>query len=152
MRFGWLLLFAAGCVAGKPAVDEDFTELGQLDQKSDAFSSKMRLLGALDEGQTRKVYYTSSPRYRAYTLDGGGAIDLWVRSETGDALAWVLDSRFRVLAKNDDADETTYDAHLALTLPDHQSHYLVMRDYDYSRGWFSVTRAAVDPLACDGDG
>ena len=70
----------------------DFTDLASLDQKSDAFSSKMRNLGALDDGQSRRVYYTSSPLSRGYTLDASGPVDLWVRSDSGDALAWLLDS------------------------------------------------------------
>jgi hypothetical protein len=152
MRLFSVLIFAFACNAPKPAADDDFSELAALDQKSDAFSSKMRNLGSLDEGQPRRVYYTSSPLYRGYTLDGAGDVDLWVSSSTGDALAWLLDSKFHIVKKNDDADETTYDAHITGTIPAGATlpYYLVMRDYDKTSGWFSVERAS--QLACDGSG
>lgn len=141
----------AGC-ADKAVPQDDFTDLAQVDQKSDAFSKKMRFLGALDAGQTRRVYYTSSPKFRGYTITGSGPIDLWVRSSTGDAVAWLLDGKFRIVAKNDDADDTTYDAHVTATIAAGKTYYLAMRDYDGASGWFSVTRGASDDLRCDGDG
>jgi hypothetical protein len=151
-----LALALAACSAPKQTPNEDFSDLDALDQKSDAFSSRMRLLGALTDGQTRDVYYTSSPRYRAYTLDGAGALDLWVRSDTGDAVAYLLDSHFRVVKKNDDANTDTLDAHITATLPDAQTYYLVVRDYDGHRGWFSVERvhhvADSAALKCTGTG
>jgi hypothetical protein len=152
MRLFSVVIFAFACSNQKPAADDDFSDLQSLDQKSDAFSSKMRNLGALDEGQTRKVYYTSSPLYRGYTLDGSGPVDLWVRSTTGDAVAWLLDSKFHIVKKNDDAGDTTYDAHLAGNIPADATlpWYLVMRDYDKTSGWFSVERGS--QLACDGSG
>jgi hypothetical protein len=144
-------LMLVGCAGQKQIPDDDFADLAAVDQKSDAFSSKLRILGPLVEGQTRKVYYTSSPLYRGYTLDGSGAVDLWVRSTSGDALAWLLDSHFHVVKKNDDADDTTYDAHIAAEIPADATlpYYLVMRDYDKASGWFSVERAAA---SCSGSG
>ena len=152
MRLFSVLIFAFACNAPKPAPDDDFTGLAALDQKSDAFSSKMRNLGSLDEGQTRRVYYSSSPLYRGYTLDGSGAVDLWVRSTTGDAVAWLLDSKFHIVKKNDDADQTTYDSHISSDIPADATlpYYLVMRDYDKSSGWFTVERGS--QLGCDGTG
>jgi hypothetical protein len=146
----FLLLFLIGCAPQKSDPTDDFSSLGDL--KSDSFSSKMRILGPLDDGETRKVFYTSSPLYRGYTLEGGGPVDLWVRSETGDAVAWLLDDKFRIVHKNDDADSTTYDAHLKGTLPGDRTFYLAMRDYDSQKGWFTVERTAQQPLACAGSG
>jgi hypothetical protein len=152
MRLIFLATFAFGCNAPKQIPDDDFSELATLDQKSDAFSSKMRVLGSLVEGQTRKVYYTSSPLYRGYTLDGTGPVDLWVRSSTGDAVAWLLDNKYHVVKKNDDADATTYDAHITSEIPADATlpYWLVVRDYDKASGWFNVERAS--QLACDGSG
>ncbi|HTM20062.1 MAG TPA: hypothetical protein VL172_06140 [Kofleriaceae bacterium] len=156
-----LFLFAltvAGCAADadKPMPDEDFSSLDGADGKSDYFSSRLRILGALEDGDARDAYYTSWPRFRGYTLDGAGSMDLGVSSETGDAIAWVLDSHFNVLARNDDADDTTYDAHITVDIPAAEAwrtHYLVFRDYDLRRGWFTVERAAAGPsLACTGGG
>ena len=147
-----LALVIAGCAQQKVVPDEDFTDLAGLDQKSDSFSKKMRFLGTLDPGQERQVYYTSSPKFRGYTITGDGPIDLWVRSQTGDAIAWLLDSKFRIIAKNDDADDTTYDAHIKATIHAGKTYYLAMRDYDYTKGWFSVSRGSDDELACGGAG
>jgi len=146
------VLLLVGCANQKQIPDDDFSELATLDQKSDAFSSKMRNLGSLDEGQTRRVYYTSSPLYRGYTLGSTGPVDLWVTSDSGDALAWLLDSKFRIVKKNDDADETTYDSHITAQIPDDATlpYYLVMRDYDKTSGWFSVERGS--QLTCEGSG
>jgi hypothetical protein len=150
MRYLFVLLIA-GCAGQKQFPDDDFTDLASVDQKSDAFSSKMRFLGSLAEGQTRKVYYTSSPLYRGYTIDQEGPVDLWVRSSSGDALAWLLNSTFHVVKKNDDADDTTYDAHIKGEVPSSATlpYYLVMRDYNQDSGWFSVTRSAA---SCSGSG
>ena len=149
--FAWVVLAAmTACAADKTPVDDDFSDLSGVDLKSDAFSSKMRFLGALDEGQTRKVYYTKTPKFRGYTITGSGPVDLWVRSSTGDAVAWLLDSKFKIVAKNDDADAQTYDAHITASIKAGKTYYLAMRDYDQASGWFSVSRAGgADPtLAC----
>jgi hypothetical protein len=154
-RIGCVVLFLAGCSAQKPMPEVDFSDLAGQDEKSDAFSSKLRLLGTLDEGTTRRVYYTPSPTFRGYKLEGD-SIDVWVRSESGDgdALAWLLDESFRVVKKNDDADDTTYDSHIKSALKAGVGHYLVLRDYNYAKGWFSVERAAAASplLACTGSG
>src|SRR5258706_315872 len=119
----------AACAPPKQALVEDFSNLAELDQKSDAFSTHMRLLGSLDPGQSREVYYTSSPKFRGYVIEGSGPADLWVRSRSGkgDAVAWLLDSRFAILKVNDDADASTYDAHLTATLTAGKTYYLVVR-------------------------
>ncbi len=148
-----LVVVVLGCGGQKQFPDEDFAELAALDAKSDAFSAKLRVLGALAPGQSRDVYYTPTPRFRGWTLAGAGPVDLWVRSQTGDSLAWLLDGKFKVLQRNDDADDSTYDSHLGGTLEGGATYYLVMRDYDYAHGWFTVSRApdAAD-LSCSGTG
>src|SRR5206468_4203302 len=93
--------------------------------------------------------YTRSPRYRAYKFGGyeGDRVDVWVRShDGGDAVTWVLDNRFNVLASNDDADDKTYDSHVVATLPasDSITHYVVYRDYALSPAHFAV-ELAVQP-------
>ncbi len=137
------LVFAA-CTQAKTPVDDDFSALSGQDDKSDVFSHRMKVVGSLSYGTASPwTRYTRTPRYRAVTFTGTGEdrVDAWVRSsDGGDAVAWLLDKNFRVLAANDDADETTYDAHLSLTLPPGPSakHYIVWRDYDLRPADFIV--------------
>jgi hypothetical protein len=138
------LVFVVACAQQKTAVDDDFTSLDGMDQKSDAFSYRMKVVGSLDYNTTSSsVKYTSSPRYRAFKFGGSehDNVDVWVKStDGGDAVAWVLDNSFHVLASNDDADGNTLDAHVKLTLPANASitHYVVFRDYSASAAHFSV--------------
>ena len=144
-----LLALGAGCSnGGKAPVDEDFSDLAGADEKSDAFSYRMKILGSLDYGQTSAtVAYKSTPRFRAFKFAGhkGDQIDVWVRSTNGgDALAWVLDNKFNVVAQNDDALEGgTLDSHITVTLPGNTdanivTHYIVLRDYDLHAKKFTV--------------
>ena len=144
-RLVCVFMVVAAC-GGKGPVDEDFSNLATVDQKSDAFSYRMKVLGPLSGSDT--TLYTSAPRFRAWTLPGGHA-DAWVRSTQGDAVAWLLDARFKVVAKNDDADDTTYDAHVVGDLAG--SGYLVFRDYDLQSHYFTATLAASD-TSCTGTG
>lgn len=131
------------CTASKVPVDEDFSALAGQDEKSDAFSYRMKTVGTLQYGQASSPFnYTKTPRFRAVRFDGaaGDDVDVWVRSTNGDPVAWILDSSFRVLGSNDDADEATLDAHITLTLPPSNAarHYIVMRDYDTRPARFTV--------------
>jgi hypothetical protein len=117
-----------------------------VDTKSDSFSYRMKIMGSLDFGQTSAIVsYTKSPRYRAFKLaaNTGDTIDAWVRSTHGDAVAWLLDDSFGVIASNDDADTTTTDAHLVATMPASASatHYIVFRDYGLESHQFTVELA-----------
>src|SRR5512146_2024866 len=102
-------LLVAAC-ASKAPVDDDFSSFAGQDEKADSFSTRMKIVGSLDYGQTgASVRYTSSPRYRTYKFAGhaGDQVDVWVRSTHGDAVAWVLDNDFAIVGSNDDADDTT---------------------------------------------
>src|SRR5262249_49330770 len=126
-------------------VTDDFSDLSGMDEKSDAFSYRMKIVGSLDYNHTSSsVKYTSTPRFRAFKFSGHAhdLVDVWVKStDGGDAVAWVLDNSFHVLGTNDDADATTTDAHISLTLPSSSSltHYIVFRDYNTSTAHFNVT-------------
>src|SRR5260221_7633930 len=101
-------VFVVACAQQKAAVDDSFTSLDGVDQKSDAFSYRMKIVGSLDYGaNSSSVKYTSTPRYRAFKFSGRqyDNVDVWVKStDGGDAVAWVLDNGFHVLATNDHAD------------------------------------------------
>lgn len=149
MKFSAYLLIGCGlvaCTSSKAPVEEDFSALVEQDEKSDAFSYRMKVVGTLQYGQVSSAFrYTKTPRFRAIRFDGaeGDQVDVWVRSEDGDPVAWILDGSFRVLGSNDDADATTLDSHIVLTLPAASSprHWIVVRDYDIAPAWFTVELA-----------
>ena len=137
-------LVMVGCAASpaKAPLDDRFDGL---DEKADSFSYRMKIVGSLDYGQAMDAAYTKTPRYRAVKFAGkvGDKVDVWVRSDDGDAVAWVLDNGFHVLGSNDDADDSTLDSHIALTLPAsaNDTHYVVFRDYGMWSASFSVELA-----------
>src|SRR5437588_3914267 len=108
----------------------------------DVFSSQMSVLGPLLHGQTSDlVGYIHPPRYRAFRFAAAqyDRIDVWVRSEDGDAVAWVLDTNYQTLAWNDDAHPGTTDAHIVLTIPSSQPvFYIVFREYSLAFSHFRV--------------
>src|SRR5687768_13090118 len=141
-----IVLLAVACVDQKEEITEDFSDLAGVDDKSDYFSYRLKLLGRLDAGRYQWTRYTSAPRFRGFSFDGaqGDQVDIWVRSNYGDALAWLVDDRFAVQAKNDDASDATYDAHITHTLPQAGRYYILFRDYDLRSHWFKVS---LDKLA-----
>lgn len=148
----------SACAAdAKDEVAEDFGDLAGLDDKSDAFSYRMKIVGSLDYGQVSDpVAYSWKPRFRAFKFagDAGDEIDVWVRSADGDPVTWVLDDSFRVVASNDDADTSTLDSHVVATLPPHPSrtHYIVFRDYWLDSVTMTVELGGRPALtACDVD-
>jgi hypothetical protein len=167
MRRSLTLLFAlsiiAGCNGGKTPIEpgaDDFSELVSLDEKSDAFSYRMKLLGSLSYGQTSSdLKYTSTPRFRAYKFAGhkGDQVDIRVRSSNGgDALSWLVNNSFDVLAQNDDSDGSL-DSHITATLPgnsnpDIVTYYVIYRDYDLKQKKFSVElQGKADYFSCERD-
>jgi len=151
------LVALPACTGSKQDVTEDFSDLAGLDDKSDAFSYRMKIVGSLDYGQTSDpVRYNRHPRFRAFKFagDAGDQVDVWVRSADGDPIAWVLDDSFRVIGSNDDADGSTFDSHIQLTLPEHPSrtHYIVFRDYWLHPGMFTVElQGSPDYYSCTRD-
>ncbi len=134
-----LALTLAAC--GKAEPQDQFNDLAGLDDKSDAFSSKLKLAGNLTYGAPPlKVKYSKTPLYRGVTFTGsvGDPVDIWVRSTVGDAVSWLLDSSYKVVAKNDDASSSTADSHLTATLSKAGTFYVVFRDYNYGSHYFTV--------------
>jgi len=134
----------SACAAEAPSSDEDFTDLAGLDAKSDAFSAKLRLLGTIHPGTTlSSLEYTSEPRFRGlvFLADPGDSIRLDVRSTDGDAVAWLLDSDFRTLAKNDDADASTRDAAIDVAVSGSADpiHYIVWKEITDEDATFAVS-------------
>ncbi|MCX5747234.1 MAG: hypothetical protein NT062_32595 [Proteobacteria bacterium] len=140
---------SGACGTSKAPVDESFEDLAGLDSKSDYFSYRLKMVGTVADGASMAVPYTKTPRFRGVIIAGsaGDSVDIWVRStDGGDALAWLLDDRYKVIAKNDDADDadgTTTDSHLQVVLPASTSgtYKVVFRDYDVAKHTFTVSYA-----------
>ncbi|MCE9573678.1 MAG: hypothetical protein K8W52_11020 [Deltaproteobacteria bacterium] len=153
MRFVTSFVLAslvAGCAVDKTPPTDSFTDLAGVDEKADAFSYRMKIVGSLAYGEsTDSVKYTKTPRFRAvkFAGKGGDQIDVWVRGD-GDAVAWVLDNSFRVIGFNDDASPDFFDSHIEVTLPASASdtHYIVFRDYDLHTAHMTVTLGATLPV------
>jgi hypothetical protein len=136
-----VLALCAACNGGKPAPTDDLSSLSAVDEKSDAFSRRMKIVGSLAYGQTSDaVDYANPPRYRSFKFAGtaGDKVDIWVRSTDGDSVAWLLSSSFKTLASNDDADDTTTDSHMTFTLNATHSYYIVFREYSLIDSTFTV--------------
>jgi hypothetical protein len=87
---------------------------------------------------------TAPATYFAFRFDGitGDTIDITVTAYNGDAMAWLLDSEFGVLAFNDDdpAGGTT-NSHITITLPDTGStkHFIAFREKSNQPTGFNAT-------------
>jgi hypothetical protein len=131
---------AWGCqLGGKPELDDQLSALSDPSGGLTGFNVE----GTLRNGQTSPATEdTGAPRYRAWMFVGkaGDAIDVWVRSSDGDAVAWLLDSNLAVVTRNDDGDGTT-DAHLAVTLtnPSSATYYIVFREFNDQDATFRVS-------------
>ena len=103
----------------------------------------MKIVGSLAFGETSKsTPYTRTPRYRAFKFAGnaGDEVDVWVRSNDGDPVTWILDNDWHSIAKNDDASASDTSSHVNVKLPANASatHYIVVRDYWQSPMTFKV--------------
>jgi hypothetical protein len=148
-------LLVPACAA--PGVDEEVAAV-DAELTSAAFQAQAQIVGSLQYGETSAVIsYRNPTRFRAFKFagDAGDEVVIDVRSSNGgDAMAWVLDDDFRVIASNDDAADGVYDSHIALTLPEHRSrtHYILFRDYGYRARQFSVELQGVSGIvACKVD-
>src|SRR5207248_2054574 len=99
------LVALAGCNR-TPSSDDDFSDLASLDEKSDGFSKKMKIVGSLEYGQSTDVAYHNPPRYAALKFNGseGDQIAITIDSGDGSSIFWVLDSKFKVLLRSEDQD------------------------------------------------
>jgi hypothetical protein len=170
MRSAWMMGAAAavmlsmGCEAQKPELSEDFSGLGAADGKSDSISinsSKLKLLGSLDYGQSATATYDGTYKYLAYKFGGqpGDVVTIDVTSKKGDAYAWLTDNSGKILGYNDDY-KNTLNSHIVHTLPGNTNpsiitYYIVFKDYYGSKASFTVSLAgkstAPDYFSCKVD-
>lgn len=140
LRFLMTGLLATACAAptGKTETPEDFSDLG--DTKSDSFTRRWQMVGAIESDKPQTIQYANPPRFRAWTFNAvdGDSLDVRVHSDDGDTMAWLLDSSKRVVASNDDSDGTT-DSHLTANHLSVGTYYVVVREYDLQNATFVVT-------------
>jgi hypothetical protein len=158
-----LVLFLVGCGGGKTDPGDTFT--GIADEKSDAFSSRMKIVTTLpDASGSVTIDYSKSPRYRAVKFHAlaGDFLKLTVAATAktkpaagstsgADPVAWLLDARFRTVAANDDVSDKSSDSQILVQVRRSGTYYLVMRDYNLATTVFvatlAVARVTGDPVA-----
>lgn len=156
VALAWSAVGCAGAVESEAQSTED----------SELSASRVQVLGAIDFGDTKLASYTSSPKYRAYSLKAkaGDHVDLWVRSTNGDAVAYLLDASFATKITNSDANATTRDAHIEATIPADGTYYVAFRNRAAAAADFSIlldwsspalppgtsTNDPFDPASCSG--
>jgi hypothetical protein len=135
-----LSIALAGCGMPDDGSD-DFSSLDGLDEKSDAFSSKMKILGSLDYGQSSETLkYHNPPRFRAYKFAGdeGDKVSATVASADGAPIAWILDNSFKVLGRADDDGSGVVTVSVTLKASKSRTHYVVYREAHTHNASFSV--------------
>jgi hypothetical protein len=127
VSFALMLSFAAAataCSAGDPSEPEA--------ESTDAELSAGTILdlGSIAPGETKTVAYTPSPKHRAFSFVAkkGQTVDFWVRAPGGDAVAYILKPNRANLAQNDDADATTYDAHVSAKIKSDGTYFVAMKE------------------------
>lgn len=136
-----LALFGTAVSACSTAEPGDKEAVGEASQ--DISKGQLNVVGSLAYGETSKTTPYAAPRYAAFKFaaNEGDEVDIWVKSKNGDPVAWILDSDFKILALNDDASAKDTSSHIKATLPANESatHYVVVRDYYYSKMTFTVS-------------
>jgi hypothetical protein len=131
----------AGCAADDGSSDDGAPVA---DVASDLSASRIQQLGTIASGATKTVAYTSSPLYRAFTFTAkkGDAVDVWIRSSNGDAVAYVLRASYLSVAQNDDASATTTDAHIATTIHADGTYFVAFKEAKGKSADFTVAFAS----------
>ncbi len=165
-RFAWAPVVAVatfvgllGCSAQTDDEDAQGKEGKLATAESELKLSGARYVGRIASGDTRTVTYDYPPTFRAFGFDAkaGDVITVSVSSFNGDAMAWITDSSYNVLAANDDASPQTLDAKVTYTIPKSslkRSFRLVFRDYDFLAATFRVSLKveAEAPTTCSYEG
>lgn len=133
-------LVMASCSGKAPIEDAPFAA-EQSAGKADKAWTNVKSLGSIEMNQNLAAAYTKTPRYRSFEFAGvqANVVDIWVRSETSDPVAYLLDEQWRVLAKNDDATSTDTSSHLTYQIETNGLYRIVFRDYDLKKGSFTVS-------------
>lgn len=147
------LVGASGC----SATTEDDGKSGDAlsTAESDLKVSGAKYIGRIGAGETKTVSYDGPPAYRAFGFEakGGDQITLTVASEDGDAMGWLTDSNYTVLASNDDMSSQSLDSRVTFTVPKgvtRRSFRAVFREYDQAKATFRVSLEITpgEPVTC----
>jgi hypothetical protein len=145
MTWWMAALFVVGCaVDGEPdhePTPDELDELEGLDDKSDAASLLIEMLGEVPVGYEVEVEYTPWPLYRGLTFEGaaGDHMEILVRSDDGDPVVWLFDHRFWFVGYNDDMNEGDPTANISLEqLPRTGRYYVIVRDKHLDPAAFKV--------------
>lgn len=115
-------------------------------RKADWVSTKILVLGSIAPGETKSFDYVNPPLYRAYTVasPAGGMRFFATVSGAGDAdpVAWLLDSRGKIVDENDDIDPSTYDSQIVVPRLAEGSYSLIIREYARRSASFTVRLAS----------
>jgi len=114
--------------------------------ESDLKLSGTRYLGKILNGETRTGYYYNPPRYRSFSFDakGGDEITVDIKSYEGDAVGYITDSYYNVLAYNDDYSSYNLDSKVTYKVPTGtgaRSFRIVFNDYDLLDATFTIKLA-----------
>ncbi len=133
-------LAATACAPDAPdAIASDASELRAL--------VAGELLGAILDGESKTVFHSGQPRYRAYAFTAvkGAHVDAWVTSTTGDAMAFLTTETGAKIASNDDARANTTNAEILATVPADGTYHLVFREQDDQPATFTVSLELTPP-------
>lgn len=106
------------------------------------------IVGTIAYGQTLgPLRYTGRPLYRALRFEAakGDKVDIWVRSTSGDARAWLTGPTFATLASNDDAGPGQKSSHITFSTAKAGTHYIVWREKNGADASFEVSLAGGPP-------
>jgi hypothetical protein len=150
-----LLLSTFGLLAGCSTEDASSKEEVASSAEQELKLSGTKYLGKISNGQTKSVYYYYPPTYRSYGFDakGGDSITVDIKSVYGDAMGWITDASYNVLAQNDDASSSTLDSKVKYKVPSSlatKSYRIVFRDYDLLEATFNtkLTITSSAPSTC----
>jgi hypothetical protein len=132
----------AGCAQSKAPVAAQELSVTAADSSA---------IATLVYGQTSAPVTVRAGRHTGavqFVGNRGDAVGIWVRSQEGDAVAAVVGSDNVPLAINDDADFTTSDSHVTLTLPADGTYRVVFHDFDYARASFTVSLTGSGVFSC----
>jgi hypothetical protein len=149
-----LSLLLVGCSNTKPDVTDDFSMI--TDEKSDSFSSRMKIVGTLaDPSGSVQLSYSAKPLYRAIKLHAraGDLVKITVGpngkvapdADQPDPVTFLVDASFRVVAKNDDANAQTRDSQIVTQLKKTGTFYVIVRDYNYATVAFDAVLVLARP-------
>jgi hypothetical protein len=135
-------LLAACADQGKTPVEDSFTDLAGLDEKSDRFTGRITRVGAIAYGETKGPISHRAGKWSAFTFLGseGDELVIDVTSTNGDTIAWLVDKSMNILAFNDDVGDST-NSHIEFVLRSgaNTTFFIVTREYDRRAMKFSVT-------------